>query len=66
MGKNLKKFAEVLHRDEKSTDTNEVEGQRRVIQNNLDTVRYVGPLLVNLSKIVVPVGDRNGRLRSIE
>ena len=66
VAKNLKKFAEVLQLDEKSSNINEVEIQRRIIQNNLDTVRYAGPLLVNLSKIVVPVGDSNGRLRSVE
>ena len=61
--RNLKALAEVLKQDEKHTDSNLAENQRRNIQNNLDTVRYCSPLLVNFSKIVVPIGNPYEKLQ---
>ena len=61
--RNLKSLAEVLKHDEKHTDSNLAENQRRNIQNNLDTVRYCSPLLVNFSKIVVKIGNPNEKLQ---
>ena len=61
--KNLKLMAEILKRDEKHNDSNSAENQRRTIQNNLDTVRYCSPMMVNFSKLVVPVGNPHGKLQ---
>lgn len=61
--KNLKMMAEILKRDEKHTDSNLAEKQRRNLQNNLDTVRYCSPLMLNFSKLVVPIGNPHGKLQ---
>ena len=61
--RNLKSLAEVLKQDKKHTDSNLAENQRRNIQNNLDTVRYCSPLLVNFAKIVVPIGNPHEKLQ---
>ena len=65
--KNLKSLAEILRKDEKHTNTNLAENQRRNIQNKLidylDAVRYCSPLLVNFSKLVVPIGNPVGNLQ---
>ena len=63
---NFASFAELLKKDEKFATPENVEKQRRNIQNNLDSIRYCSPLMVNLSKIVVPIGDPNGKLRVTE
>merc|ERR1712227_761015 len=61
--RNLKSLAEVLKQDKKHTDSNLAENQRRDIQNNLDTVRYCSPHLINFSKIVVPIGNPYEKLQ---
>ena len=61
--KNLKSLAKILKQDEKHSDSNLAENQRRNIQNNLDAVRYCSPLLVNFSKLVVPIGNPYGKLQ---
>ena len=63
---NLRTLAAVLKSDKNFTSTSEKETQRRIIQNNLDAVRYSAPLLVNLSKLVVPIGSPDCELRSLE
>lgn len=60
---NLNEMSLMLKRDEKHQNSDAIENQRRTIQNNLDTVRYCSPLLVNLSKLVIPIGDPEGKLR---
>jgi len=60
---NLNEMSLMLKRDEKHQNSDAIENQRRTIQNNLDTVRYCSPLLVNLSKLVIPIGDPEEKLR---
>ena len=63
---NSKDLATVLRIDENFTSASEKERQRRIIQNNLDAMRYTAPLLVNLSKIVVHIESPDCHLRVME
>lgn len=63
---NLKDLAAVLKLDQKFYDHGKIENQRRVIQNNLDTVRYCAPMMVNLTKLKIPIGGTNGKLQVID
>ena len=65
VSRNLKGMASVLKRDEKFIDYEKTENQRRVIQNNLDTVRYCAPLMVNLAKLQIPIGNKQALLQTI-
>jgi len=53
---NLRELSQVLKADEKFYDSEKCEKQRRTLQNNFDTVRYVAPLCVNLTKLSVNIG----------
>ena len=56
MSKNLKQMSEVL----KSTelfDGEESHRRIRLIQNNMDCVRYTHPMLLNISKLRLPITD---------
>ena len=63
---NSKDLATVLRMDENFISASEKERQRRIIQNNLDAMMYSAPLLVNLSKLVVPIGSPDCHLRVME
>ena len=62
---NLKNFSDLLKQDEFHEEGNSKENQRRIIQNNLDTLRYCSPLLVNISKLVIPIGNPDGRIQTV-
>ena len=63
---NLKDLAAVLKQDQKFYGHGKIENQRRVIQNNLDTVRYCAPMMVNFTKLKIPIGGTSGKLQVID
>ena len=63
---NSRNLGNVLKADIQPASPFEKEVQRRIIQNNLDAIRYTSPLLVNLSKLVVPLGNPDSQLRIVD
>lgn len=63
---NSRNLGNVLKADLQPPSPFEKEVQRRIIQNNLDAIRYTSPLLVNLSKLVVPLGNPDSQLRIVD
>ena len=63
---NLKILSEVLKKDEKFDDPKKVEIQRRTVQNNFDSIRYTAPLLVNLTKLKLPLGKPEALVKLAE
>jgi len=65
MAVNLKKMSKIL-------DSNEVfEGEeyhrrRRLIQNNMDCVRYTNPMLLNMAKLRIPITEPRAAVQSME
>ena len=55
----ITRLAEQLRADEELPDRNSqvYEEHRRVIQNNMDAARYLGPQLQNFSQFVLPIGS---------
>ena len=58
MSENLKIMAEMLKEGENvREDKNKYEINRRIVQNNMDSVRYANPMLLNLTKLRIPVNN---------
>jgi hypothetical protein len=59
----ITRLAEQLRADEELPDRNSqvYEEHRRVIQNNMDAARYLGPQLQNFSQFVLPIGSQTPR-----
>lgn len=55
MSKNLENLSNVLRHDEPASSDEIYEQNRRTVQNNMDAVRYANPMLVNLTKLRIPV-----------
>ena len=54
---NLRELSTVLKSDQKFHDSEKCEEQRRILQNNFDTMRYMAPLCVNLTKLRINPGQ---------
>mgnify|MGYP001164203252 CR=1 FL=1 len=66
MSENIMEMAEFLKADETLTSEEVYETKRRMVQNNMDTVRYANPMLMNLTKLKVPLNDPNALLQLTE
>ena len=60
---NMRKLSTVLNNDIKYNDEIKSEKQRRIIQNNFDSLRYAAPLCVNLSKLKIPLNNVNAEIQ---
>jgi len=57
----LNRLADVLAKDERmNPNSRKYEEAKQIIQNNLDTAKYAGPMMKNLSSIKVDI--TNNRL----
>ena len=66
MSKNLAKMAEFLIEDPNINNPVVLEEKRRLIQNNMDSVRYAHYMLKNMSNICIPFTNPRGRLQIME
>merc|ERR1712157_248921 len=65
MSQNMNEMAEFLKADENFSSEEVYETKRRMVQNNMDTVRYANPMLLNISKLKVPLNDPNALIQLI-
>jgi len=64
VSQNLKVLAETLKRGEDVRENREkYEKNRRIIQNNMDCLRYSNPMLINLTKLKIPVNKPKAMLQ---
>jgi len=66
MSENMMEMAEFLKADQTLSSEEVYETKRRMVQNNMDTVRYANPMLMNLTKLKVPLNDPNALLQLTE
>jgi len=57
MSDNLNDLASTLRENEIYDNTELYEEKRRLVQNNMDAVRYSNPMLINLTKLRIPVNQ---------
>ena len=63
VAKNLKIVSKELKADKRHYNHGDLETQRRVLQNNFDTIRYCSPLLKNLTHLKISLGSARSSLK---
>jgi Zn finger protein HypA/HybF involved in hydrogenase expression len=65
MAENLKKMSKVLKSSE-IFEGEEYQRRRRLIQNNMDCVRYTNPMLLNMAKLRIPITEPRAAVQTME
>ena len=55
MSKNIAQLSKLLTADKEIESDEEHEKTRRLVQNNMDSMRYASPMLMNLTKLCIPI-----------
>jgi len=62
----MKKMSKLLKKDEQIKSDEDYELKRRAIQNVMDAVRYSNPMLLNLTKLRIPINRPRAALQVSE
>lgn len=66
MSANMAQLSDMLLRDEKIENDDLYEQSRRLIQNNMDSIRYANPMLLNLTKLRIPLNRPQAVVQLLE